>query len=114
MACLVLIGAAAGLPEKEKDKKLEPGFIEGVNAAIEKGVAWLLKRQTATGKFPGFKDSRGEIYPLGMHALSTLAVIKANHPVDSREVTQAMKILRGARTPAGGATRSTPASPCSS
>ena len=90
--CLISSVAWAG-PEDPKDPKDDPAFVATVRASIDRGVAWLLSRQSKAGKFPPFTDSRGEIYPLGMHALATLAVIKGGHPIDSPEVTKALKFL---------------------
>ncbi|MCK6458637.1 MAG: hypothetical protein L6Q95_01925 [Planctomycetes bacterium] len=80
-------------PPKEKDPKEDPAFRESVQQAIDKGVKWLLARQDGSGRFPGYSDARGDIYPLGMHALATLAVIKGGCPVDGPEVTKALKAL---------------------
>ena len=91
-ACLCLAASLLAGPAAD-DPKEDPAFKEEVNGAIAKGVAWLLARQDSTGKFPGFEDSRGEVYPLGMHALCTLTVIKGGHPVDSDEVRKAFRGL---------------------
>jgi len=80
-------------PPKEADPKEDPAFKESVQNAIDKGVAWLLSRQEGSGKFPGYSDSRGDIYPLGMHALATLAVMKGGCPIDGPEVTKALNAL---------------------
>lgn len=80
-------------PPKEADPKESPEFNESVEVAIDKGVAWLLARQEASGRFPGYSDARGDIYPLGMHALATLAVMKGGCPLDGPEVTKALGAL---------------------
>jgi hypothetical protein len=80
-------------PPKEADPKESPEFKRSVQEAIDKGVSWLLSRQSGTGRFPGFSDARGDIYPLGMHALATLTVIKGGCPLDGPEVTKALKAL---------------------
>ncbi len=80
-------------PPKEADPKQSPEFTGSVNESIEKGVAWLLLRQEGSGRFPGFSDARGDIYPLGMHALATLAVMKGGCPPDGPEVMKAMKAM---------------------
>lgn len=82
--------AAAG---NESDPKASPEFKARVNAAIDRGLAWLLARQGPSGRFPAFQDARGAIYPLGMHALATLAVLKCGHPVDSKELRAAFAAL---------------------
>jgi hypothetical protein len=85
----VAAGAAPG-----KDPKRDPAFRKAVNLSIDRGVAWLLSKQATTGRFPSFEDTRGAVYELGMHALTTLAVIKGGHPLDSPEVLRALKVLR--------------------
>ena len=80
-------------PPQDADPKAAPEFQESVQAAIDKGVQWLLVRQEGSGRFPGYSDARGDIYPLGMHALATLAVMKGGCPLDGPEVTKAMKAL---------------------
>jgi len=77
----------------EKDPKEEPDFKARVNAAVGKGLQWLLQRQVVDGRFPPFEDARGDIFPLGMHALSTLAVIKCDHPLESKELRSAFRAL---------------------
>jgi len=96
LLCLGLAPLAAAAPG-EKDPKQAAEFKKQVQEAIDRGVEWLLKQQGAGGKFPSFADDRGEIYPLGMHALATLAVMKGGQPLDSPEVLQAMKALESLR-----------------
>jgi hypothetical protein len=100
---LGLAGGAAAAPGEgapqapqappNADPKKTPEFTKGVEQAIDKGVQWLLVRQEGSGRFPGYSDERGDIYPLGMHALATLAVMKGGCPIDGPEVTKAMKAL---------------------
>lgn len=92
LPCLILAAAAGAGPAE--DPKDAPAFRESVRRSIERGVAWLLSRQASTGKFPAFEDSRGEVYELGMHALATLAVIKGSRPLDSPEVTKALRVMQ--------------------
>jgi hypothetical protein len=80
-------------PPVAADPKEAPEFKKSVQDAIDKGVDWLLKRQNGSGRFPGFTDARGDIYPLGMHALATLAVIKGGCPLDGPEVTKALRAM---------------------
>jgi len=80
-------------PPEEKDPKADPEFRKSVQEAIDKGVKWLLSRQDGSGRFPGYSDARGDIYPLGMHALATLTIIKGGCPVDGPEVTKALRAL---------------------
>jgi len=89
----LLLALLAGAAPAGPDPKDDPDFRKGVDEAVEKGVKWLLSRQGASGDFPGFEDARGEVYKLGMHALSTLAVVKGGQPFDSREVTKAYRKL---------------------
>ncbi|MFI5402510.1 MAG: hypothetical protein ACHQ1G_06200 [Planctomycetota bacterium] len=84
---------APQVPPKEVDPKTTPEFTEAVETSIKRGVAWLLVRQEGTGRFPGYSDGRGDIYPLGMHALATLAVMKGGCPVDGPEVSKALRAL---------------------
>ena len=91
----LLVAAALAGPPKEADPKTDPAFNKAVDESIAKGVAWLLTKQSATGRFPSFGDSRGEVYPLGMHALSTLTIIKGGSPVDGKPVQKALRSLRG-------------------
>ena len=101
--CLVLLVAAGraaggppeGLPKVKPgvDPKRDPAWLERVHKAIDEGVAWLLKQQKASGRFPAFGDARGDIYPLGMHALGLLAVVKGGHPTNSPEVQRAYAAL---------------------
>jgi hypothetical protein len=95
MALLAL--PAPGEKTAEADPKEAPEFRKNVEAAIENGVKWLLARQQANGRFPGFSDARGDIYPLGMHALATLAVMKGGCPLDGPEVTNALKAMDSLR-----------------
>jgi hypothetical protein len=92
LICLVLAAGAAAGPGK--DPKEGEAFKQSVRQSVDRGVAWLLSKQTSTGKFPAFEDSRGEVYELGMHALATLAVIKGFQPLDSPEVTKALKVMQ--------------------
>jgi hypothetical protein len=80
-------------PPQYKDPKEDADFQKSVQQAIDNGVKWLLIRQEGSGRFPGFSDARGDIYPLGMHALATLTIIKGGCPVDGPEVTKALKAL---------------------
>ncbi len=101
--CLGLAMGATAAPGEEKpkapqappaeDPKESRKFTESVNTSIDKGVAWLLARQDRLGRFPGYSDARGDIYPLGMHALATLSVMKGGCPVDGPQVTGALKSL---------------------
>jgi hypothetical protein len=77
----------------EQDPKDSPEFRKSVETAIDKGVQWLLARQNGSGRFPGFSDARGDIYPLGMHALATLTIIKGGCPLDGPEVLKALRAL---------------------
>ena len=90
----LLLLCSVELSAADKDPKDDPKFIRAVGTGIEKGVAWMLSKQSPTGKFPAFEDPRGQVYELGMHALGTLAVLKGGHPLDSIEVTKALKMLR--------------------
>ncbi|MGQ0612420.1 MAG: hypothetical protein ACT4PV_01530 [Planctomycetaceae bacterium] len=92
-ALLLLLTLGVSATGAEKDPKEEPEFKGRVNAAIEKGLAWLLTRQNAIGRFPAFEDARGDIYPLGMHALATLALLKGGHEIDSTETRSALGAL---------------------
>jgi len=91
-ACLCLAALLPAAPAGD-DPKEDPEFKRKVNEAIGKGTDWLVARQDSTGKFPAFEDARGAIYPLGMHALCTLAVIKGGRGLDSDEVKKALKGL---------------------
>ncbi|MHC4224470.1 MAG: hypothetical protein ACYSX0_07090 [Planctomycetota bacterium] len=94
LVCLVLCAAAPAGPRKEeKDPKKDPKWLEKVHTSIDRGVAWLLAKQSTSGTFPAFEDSRGAIYELGMHALATLTVIKGGQPLDSVEVRKALRSL---------------------
>ncbi len=85
--------AAAAKPGSYKDPKKDKKFRARVNAAIEGGVKWLLEQQSSSGQFPGFSDQRGTYYELGMHALSTLAVMKGMGDVDAPPVQKALRKL---------------------
>jgi hypothetical protein len=91
LACFLIFAAVAGAAEK--DPKKDPKWVKKVHATIDKGVAWLISKQEASGRFPSFEDSRGAYYELGMHALSTYAVIHGGHPLDSEEVRKALRKL---------------------
>jgi len=84
---------APKVPPKEVDPKDDPEFKESVRKAIDSGVAWLLARQEGSGRFPGYSDARGDIYPLGMQALATLTIMKGGCPLDGPEVTKAIGAL---------------------
>ncbi|MGH7163567.1 MAG: hypothetical protein ACREID_08785, partial [Planctomycetota bacterium] len=86
---LISATAAAGEPDPKKD----PEWVGTVHEAIDRGVAWLLSHQQANGQFPAFTDARGDIYPLGMHALATLAVIKGGQPLDTPPAVKALRAL---------------------
>lgn len=90
---LLLLPLLAGIVQG-KDRTNDPELAKEVNLAIDKGVAWLLSRQQASGHFPSFEDARGEIYPLGMHALATLAVLKGSESHDRPEIQKALHALR--------------------
>ena len=87
--------APEGLPKVKPgmDPKRDPAWLERVHKAIDDGVAWLLKQQKTNGRFPAFGDARGDIYPLGMHALALLAVVKGGHPLKSPEVQRGYAAL---------------------
>jgi len=92
LSCLLLATASLAGPQ-EADPKADPAFQASVDESIAKGVKWLLSRQEANGCFPSFTDTRGAIYPLGMHALGVLTVIKGGHPIDSPELERAFRAL---------------------
>jgi hypothetical protein len=91
---VLLLLSSVAVRAADKDPKEDPKFIRAVGKSIDKGIEWLLSKQTTTGKFPAFEDPRGEVYELGMHALGTLAVMKGGQPLDSIEVAKALKMLR--------------------
>lgn len=80
-------------PAPERDVKQDPKWVGTVHDAIDRGVAWLISKQSSTGKFPAYEDVRGDVYELGMHALATLAVIKGGAPLDGEPVQKALKVL---------------------
>lgn len=86
----LLLAVSAGVAAKE-----DPKLVEAVNRSIDRGVAWILARQTASGAFPAFEDGRGEIYPVGMHCLASLAVVKGlKEPMADPRVRKAYVALR--------------------
>lgn len=90
---LVATVARAG-PGDERDPKDDPAFWKRVHTSLDKGVDWLLDKQSTTGQFPAFEDQRGISYELGMHALSLLAVMKGTGDVERREVLKGLRVLR--------------------
>jgi hypothetical protein len=95
LSCLLLACAGIAGPKEpeEPDPKKDPEFVKSVNESIDKGVAWLLSKQEASGRFPAFEDARGDVYPLGMHVLATLTLIKSKQPVDSTPMLKAFKAV---------------------
>lgn len=66
---------------------------EKVNAAIDKGVAWLRKRQKSTGAFPAYGDklppNSYNPMDLGVNALAMLTLAKCGVPADDKALEKA-------------------------
>lgn len=69
------------------DKK---AFDDRVNAAIDKGVAWLLKKQRSAGNFPAYGDklppNTYQPMDLGVNALVMLTLVKGGVAADHKAV----------------------------
>jgi hypothetical protein len=65
-------------------------FQDKVNAAIDKGVAWLKGRQKTTGNFPAFGDklppNSYNPMDLGVNALVMLTLVKGGVPANDKQV----------------------------
>ena len=90
---LLSVSSNAADPKAAGALKKDPKWLQKIRRSIDSGVAWLISKQNASGRFPAFEDPRGDVYELGMHALATLAVVKGGHPTDSKEVKKAEALI---------------------
>ncbi|MEE8106603.1 MAG: hypothetical protein V3T86_13795 [Planctomycetota bacterium] len=94
---ILLLSLSAGLHAAEPNAaaalKKDPKWLKKIRHSIDSGVAWLVSKQNASGRFPAFVDPRGDVYELGMHALATLAVVKGGQPTDSKAVKKAEALI---------------------
>jgi len=56
LVSLLLLGLGPRAPARAEDDAVEPALQERINAAIERGAAWLKGRQRGDGSYPGFGD----------------------------------------------------------
>jgi hypothetical protein len=94
-AAALLWIAAARADFGEDEKKFQNDaypleFRQRVNASIDRGAHWLLRQQRADGSWAGYENQ----YPMGVTALSTLALLKAGLPADHPRVDLAFACLR--------------------
>ncbi|MDJ0521269.1 MAG: HEAT repeat domain-containing protein [Planctomycetota bacterium] len=103
---LLLLAAASRTPDAHAGPDDRPGaevhkafndlypaaFRAQVNAAIERGKAWLLGSQRANGSW-GFFTSH-PAYPMGSTGLALLTLLKCGVPADHPAVTKAFAYLR--------------------
>ncbi|MHC4660232.1 MAG: hypothetical protein ACYS8W_00960 [Planctomycetota bacterium] len=93
-----LTGAVAASPdESEKKEEDDAAAVEKlkeiekkVNAAIEKGVKYLVSKQNSDGSFQGQYSSS---HPLGYNALCALTLVKCGVPLKHASVIKAYKFL---------------------
>src|SRR5262245_23717227 len=67
---VVLAAASAGAaPPPDPPIARDETFVKHVNDAIDRGVAWLEKRQSGNGAFPEFPEVPGGTTALAYHTL---------------------------------------------
>ncbi len=71
----------------------DPAFLELVNGAIDRGVAWMRSRQGTDGTF-GDGPSRTSAYPFGYTALGVHVLRSCGAPADDPAVVKGIEALR--------------------
>ena len=98
--CLLLV------PHSFAQDVIPPGGDEGVdqakvNEAIEKGVAWIKKQQTADGKIGVFTHEGKDYeqhYPGGTTVLGLLTLIKSGVPKDDPVIVKGFDYIKNKTT----------------
>src|SRR5262247_842857 len=72
----VALGATADAAPPPATIERTPEFVERVNAAIDRGVAWLKKTQSAKGTWPDYPLFEGATTALAYHTLRVSGVPK--------------------------------------
>ena len=97
LGCLVLLLVASARAEDVKPKQEDndpypPAFRARINKAVDRGVAYLLARQTAEGSWPAHPKLLG--HRLGFAALTTLACLKGGVKPDAPSMDKAFTWMR--------------------
>jgi hypothetical protein len=91
-AIVVLIGACCAAFGQEPGPPAPPrtSFQGAVNAAVDRGVAWLRSEQQKDG---AWKHGHDHDFPLGTTALCTLALLKSDVPSTDAAIQRALERL---------------------
>jgi hypothetical protein len=97
MRCIVplllalAVAAAAQDPAPPAPPPRRTSFQAAVNAAVERGVAWLEAKQGPDGNW---KDGPSAEYPMGVTALATLALLRSDVAPEHPAVLKALAALK--------------------
>jgi hypothetical protein len=82
--------------EKERRAAEEKAFVASVNAAIDRGKAWLVSQQAGDGTFPGYSrpNHAVNVQDLGVQSLCLLTLVKCGSVESDPELKKGLTALR--------------------
>jgi len=95
VAAALIAAAAAPRPAAGQDGAFSD---EAVQAAIDKGKAFLWSQQRGNGGWEGFGERTGMTFPYGPGALATYALLAAGEDPHSQRMTKALDWLAAGKT----------------
>lgn len=104
LAALVLVGARAPRPAAAEPS---PELQKKINAAIDRGAAWLRKQQGGDGSFGAVAYSGQPFYQLGLAALCGLALLAAGDDRNDPWMVKTLEYLKARDASEAGSARTT-------
>ncbi len=90
----LLLCAAFALGSRQGGAEPTPELQEQINAAVDKGLAWLRAQQRSDGSFPPVTVSGQDYYKVGATSLAGLALIAAGEPKKGPVLQKALAFVK--------------------